>query len=73
MSIILESSKEISNKNQSFSSMCAFDKWGIGILSFFSLAKGNRKFIIVSIDYFTKLIEAKPSTIITTDKATSFI
>jgi len=42
-----------------------FAKWGIDILGPFSPGKGQVKFLIVAVDYFTKWIEAKPLTTIT--------
>jgi len=43
-----------------------FTTWGIDILGLFPLVKGQVKFLIVAIDYFTKWIEAEPSATITT-------
>jgi len=42
-----------------------FAKWGMDILGPFSPGKGQVKFQIVVVDYFTKWIEAKPLTTIT--------
>ena len=42
-----------------------FAKWGMDILDPFSPGKGQVKFLIVAVDYFTKWIEAKPLTTIT--------
>jgi len=42
-----------------------FAKWGMDILDPFSAGKGQVKFLIVAVDYFTKWIEAKPLTTIT--------
>jgi len=43
-----------------------FAKWGMDILDPFFLGKGQVKFLIVAVDYFTKWIEAKPLAAITT-------
>jgi len=42
-----------------------FAKWGMDILDPFSPGKGQVKFLIVAVDYYTKWIEAKPLTTIT--------
>ncbi|KAI3457130.1 hypothetical protein Pfo_013793 [Paulownia fortunei] len=42
------------------SSPCSFSKWGIDIVGPFPLAIGQRKFLIVAVDYFNKWIEAEP-------------
>ena len=39
----------------------------------FLLGKKQLKFLIVAIDYFTKLVETKPITTITKAKITSFV
>jgi len=43
------------------------------ILSPFSPGKGQVKFLIVAIDYFTKWIEAKPLATITTQQVQQFV
>ncbi len=45
----------------SISSPWPFAQWGIDILGPFPLATGQRKFLVVSIDYFTKWVEGDPS------------
>lgn len=37
-----------------------FDRWGMDLLGPFPPASGQRKFLIVAVDYFTKWIEAEP-------------
>ncbi|XP_074326700.1 uncharacterized protein LOC141664647 [Apium graveolens] len=49
-----------------------FCKWGMDILGPFPIASGQRKFIVVAINYFTKWIEAKALAKITTKKITQF-
>nr|KYP49822.1 Retrotransposable element Tf2 [Cajanus cajan] len=46
--------------------------WGMDILGPFPPAKGQLKFLLVAIDYFTKWIEACPLTKITTDNVQKF-
>jgi len=43
------------------------------ILGPFSPGKGQVKFLIVAVDYFTKWIEAKPLTTITTQQVQQFV
>ena len=38
-------------------SLWPFAQWGIDIISLLSLGKGQVKFLLVAIDYFTKWIE----------------
>ncbi|KAL0412943.1 UNVERIFIED_CONTAM: polyprotein [Sesamum radiatum] len=41
-------------------SPCPFIQWGMDIVGPFPLATGQRKFLLVAIDYFTKWVEAEP-------------
>ena len=50
-----------------------FDKWGMDLPGPFLPAKGQRKFIIVTIDYFTKYVEAKLLSSITDKQVCQFI
>ena len=50
-----------------------FAKWRMDILVPFSPGKGQVKFLIVAIDYFTKWIEAKPLATITTQQVQQFV
>jgi len=50
-----------------------FAKWGMDILGPFTLGKGQVKFIIVGIDYFTKWIEVKPLATIITQQVQQFV
>ena len=47
--------------------------WGMDILGPFSPDKGQVKFLIVAVDYFTKWIEAKPLTTITAQQVQQFM
>ena len=49
----------------SIQSVLPFDKWRMDLLGPFPSAKGQRKFVIVAIDYFSKYVEAEPLSIIT--------
>ena len=55
------------------SSQWPFAQWGIDIMGPFPLGKKQLKFLIVAIDYFTKLVEAELVTMITESKVTSFV
>ncbi|XP_057537987.1 uncharacterized protein LOC130815514 [Amaranthus tricolor] len=50
-----------------------FDKWGMDLLGPFPPAKGQRKFIIVAIDYFTKYVEAEALSSITDKQVCQFL
>lgn len=50
-----------------------FAQWGIDLLGPFTLASGQRKYLIVAVDYFTKWIEAELLAGIFTKSATSFV
>ncbi|XP_042456410.1 uncharacterized protein LOC122040975 [Zingiber officinale] len=39
---------------------CPFDQWGIDIVGPFPMATGQRKFLLVAVDYFFKWVEAEP-------------
>ena len=49
----------------SITSRWPFQQWGLDILGPLPLGKGQCKFIIVAVDYFTKWAEAEPLTTIT--------
>ncbi|XP_020689428.2 uncharacterized protein LOC110104595, partial [Dendrobium catenatum] len=50
-----------------------FAQWGIDIMGPFPIATGQRKFIILAVDYFTKWVEAEPLTKITEANAKQFL
>ncbi|KAL0452984.1 UNVERIFIED_CONTAM: hypothetical protein Slati_1276500 [Sesamum latifolium] len=54
-------------------SPCPFTQWGIDIVGPFPIASGQRKFLLVAIDYFTKWVEAEPLTHITEGEVMKFI
>ncbi|KAK3023184.1 hypothetical protein RJ639_044171 [Escallonia herrerae] len=49
-----------------------FAMWGMDILGPFPMATGQRRFVIVAIDYFTKWTEAEPLATITEAKCEEF-
>ena len=50
-----------------------FAQWGIDIVSPLPIGKGQLKFLLVAIDYFTKLVEAEALATITKAKIRSFV
>ena len=57
----------------SITSPCPFQQWGLDILGPLPIGKGQCKFIIVAVDYFTKWAEAEPLTTITEQKIRNFV
>ncbi|KAL0431901.1 UNVERIFIED_CONTAM: Gag-Pol polyprotein [Sesamum radiatum] len=54
-------------------SPCPFMQWGMDIVGPFSLAAGQRKFLLVVIDYFSKWVETEPLARITEGEVMKFI
>ena len=50
-----------------------FQQWGLDILGPLPIGKGQCKFIIVAVDYFTKWVEAEPLATITEQKIRNFM
>ena len=50
-----------------------FDKWGMDLLGPFRLAKGQRKFVIIVINYFSKYVEVEPLSTITDKQVCQFL
>ena len=50
-----------------------FQKWGLDILGPLTIGRGQCKFIIVVVDYFTKWAEAEPLATITEQKVHNFV
>ena len=50
-----------------------FQQWGLDILGPLPLGKGQCKFIIIAVDYFTKWAEAEPLATITEQKIRNFV
>ena len=57
----------------SITSPWPFQQWGLDILGPLPIGKGQCKFIIVAVDYFTKWAEAKPLATITEQKIRNFV
>ncbi|RDX83556.1 Tf2-11, partial [Mucuna pruriens] len=51
----------------------SFHKWGIDILGPFPLAPSQLKFLMVTVDYFTKWVETEPMATITAKRVKRFI
>jgi len=58
---------------QTISAPWPFAKWGMDILGPFPPETGQRRFLIVAVDYFTKWIEAKPLAKIMTANVQNFM
>ncbi|XP_057969549.1 uncharacterized protein LOC131158704 [Malania oleifera] len=54
-------------------SPCPFAQWGMDILGPLLQATGQRKFLVIAIDYFTKWVEVKPLATITEQNITRFV
>ena len=57
----------------SITSPWPFQQWGLDILGSLPIGKGQCKFIIVAVDYFTKWAEAEPLATITEQKICNFV
>ena len=57
----------------SITSPWPFQQWGLGILGPLPIGKGQYKFIIVAMDYFTKWAKAEPLATITEQKIRNFV
>ena len=44
----------------SLTSPCSFAQWGLDIVGLFPKAAGNKRYLLVGTDYFTKWVEAEP-------------
>ena len=50
-----------------------FQQWGLDILGSLPIGRGQRKFVIVVVDYFTKWAKAEPLAKITEQKVRNFV
>ena len=57
----------------SITSPWPFQQWGLDILGPLPIGKGQCKFVIVAVDYFTKWAEAEPLATITEQKIRNFV
>ncbi|XP_073130839.1 uncharacterized protein [Henckelia pumila] len=52
---------------------CPFDQWGMDIVGPFPVSSGQRKFLLVAVDYFSKWAEAEPLAKITEKEVLNFL
>ncbi|XP_042444044.1 uncharacterized protein LOC122029165 [Zingiber officinale] len=52
---------------------CPFDQWGMDIVGQFPMAPGQRRFLLVVVDYFSKWVEAEALARITEDAIIQFL
>ncbi|XP_073119830.1 uncharacterized protein [Henckelia pumila] len=52
---------------------CPFDQWGMDIVGPFPVGPGQKKFLLVAVDYFSKWVEAEPLARITEEAVLGFI
>ncbi|XP_073017901.1 uncharacterized protein [Primulina eburnea] len=52
---------------------CPFDQWGLDIVGSFPVARAQKKFLLVGIDYFSKWVEAEPLAKITEGEVLKFL
>ena len=56
-----------------FTSSWPFAIWGMSILRPFPMAPGQRKSLLLAVDYFTKWVEAEPLATITAQNVQKFL
>lgn len=54
-------------------SSCPFDQWGLDIVGPLPIARAQKKFLLVDVDYFSKWVEAEPLARITEDEVLKFL
>ncbi|XP_042415389.1 uncharacterized protein LOC122004592 [Zingiber officinale] len=52
---------------------CSFDQWGMDIVGPFPMAPGQRRFLLVAVDYFSKWVETEALARITEDVVIQFL
>ncbi|XP_074556260.1 uncharacterized protein LOC141812118 [Curcuma longa] len=52
---------------------CPFDQWGMDIVGPFPLGPGQKKFLLVAVDYFSKWVEVEPLAHITEKNVLKFL
>ncbi|XP_075473976.1 uncharacterized protein LOC142505033 [Primulina tabacum] len=52
---------------------CPFDQWGMDIVGPFPIARAQKKFLLVAVDYFSKWVEAEPLAKITEQEVLKFL
>lgn len=65
--------KQSATPMTALTSPCPFAKWGIDILGPFPPVNGNKKFVLVVIDYFTIWVKVEALATIITNKLISFL
>jgi hypothetical protein len=73
MSEVRKGSGKSSSRFSSVSSPCPFAQWGVNLVRPMPPGKGNCKFLVVVVDYFTKWAEAEPLVTITTGAIKTFL
>ncbi|XP_073305778.1 uncharacterized protein [Primulina huaijiensis] len=58
---------------QPISTSCPFDQWGMDIVGPFPIARAQKKFLLVAVDYFSKWVEAEPLSKITKEEVMKFL
>ncbi|XP_073038057.1 uncharacterized protein [Primulina eburnea] len=58
---------------QPISASCPFEQWGLDIVGPFPIARAQKKFLLVAVDYFSKWVEAEPLAKITEDEVMKFL
>ncbi|XP_075478960.1 uncharacterized protein LOC142519822 [Primulina tabacum] len=58
---------------QPISASCPFDQWGLDIVGPFPIARAQKRFLLVAVDYFSKWVEAEPLARITEDEVMKFL
>ena len=58
---------------KSVTSPWPFQQWGLDILGPLPIGKGQCKFIVIAVDYFTKWVEVEPLATITEQKVCNFV
>ncbi|XP_075491166.1 uncharacterized protein LOC142529496 [Primulina tabacum] len=58
---------------QPISASCPFDQWGLDIVGPFPIARAQKKFLLVAVDYFSKWVEAEPLAKINEEEVMKFL
>lgn len=58
---------------KTWTSFCPFDQWGMDIVGPFPVGPNQRKFLLVTVDYFSKCVEAEALVTITEEAVIKFL
>ncbi|XP_073273264.1 uncharacterized protein [Primulina huaijiensis] len=58
---------------QPISASCPFDQWGLDIVGLFPIARAQKKFLLVAVDYFSQWVEVEPLAKITEEEVMKFL